>query len=121
LQQAPTRSGIAIAVCILLLLLIANHRRLRRIIARARFTRHPERAPQSAATLWYERLVRTLARHGWRKTASQTPQEFLAAIDDPALRNSVADFTASYERARFAASAADAQRLPELYDKIGVR
>jgi hypothetical protein len=79
---------------------------------------HPERAPQQAATLWYERMVKRLARRGWRKSASQTPQDFVVAIQEPRLQQKVAAFTRAYESARFGKSVDDARVLPELFDNI---
>jgi len=48
----------------------------------------------------------------------QTPAEFAARIDDPGLRERVAEFTRAYENARFGDSSEDAQRLPELYEEL---
>ncbi|HEX6905856.1 MAG TPA: DUF4129 domain-containing protein, partial [Terriglobales bacterium] len=75
-------------------------------------------APQMAASIWYARMTRITARRGWHKLPAQTPREFVASIGEEALRNSVALFTRHYERARFAQSAEDAERLPELYQEI---
>jgi protein-glutamine gamma-glutamyltransferase len=101
-----------------LLFLVFN---ARRIIGRVRLrliAAHPERAPQTAATLWYARMTRIIARRGWRKSASQTPSEFATMIEDPKLRSRVQEFTRHYENARFGESVDDAQRLEELYQEI---
>jgi hypothetical protein len=84
----------------------------------ARTRRDPQRAPTSAASFWYMRLLRRLARRGIRKTPAQTPAEFTSSIADPRIREDVAVFTEHYERARFAGSVEDAQRLPELYEEM---
>ena len=101
-----------------LLLVLVNMRRifgaLRAHILRA----HPDRAPRAAAALWYERMVRKLARRGWRKSPSQTPRDFLQAIQEPVLQKKVAEFTKVYESARFGQSVDDARALPELFEKI---
>jgi transglutaminase-like putative cysteine protease len=86
--------------------------RRRRVIAR------PGRAPRAAAGLWYEKMTRRLARRGWRKRPTQSPQEFVRSIADPDVQRGVAKFTGSYERARFGGSSEDAERLPELYDEL---
>jgi len=94
---------------------------LRRLISglRARSLRaHPERAPRESAALWYDRMVGRMARLGWRKSPSQTPLDFVAAIQEAALQKKVAAFTRAYESARFGKSVGDAQSLPELFKDI---
>jgi hypothetical protein len=92
--------------------------RIWRSLQRARLLRDPRRAPKSAASFWYLRLLRRLARTGLRKMPAQTPEEFAFSIADPEMRKDVVTFTEHYERARFADSVDDAQRLPELYEEI---
>jgi protein-glutamine gamma-glutamyltransferase len=79
---------------------------------------HPEDAPTLAAALWYQRTIRWLSKRGWRKSSTQTPEEFLLGIEDPAMRQRVERFTRAYEAARFGASPEEARRLPELYKEI---
>jgi len=79
---------------------------------------HPERAPREAAALWYDRMVSRMAGLGWRKSPSQTPLDFVAAIQEEALQKKVARFTRAYESARFGQSVDDAQSLPELFKDI---
>jgi hypothetical protein len=81
---------------------------------------HPERAPREAAALWYDRMVGRMAGLGWRKSPSQTPLDFVAAIQEVALQNKVARFTRAYESARFGKSVDDAQSLPELFKDLTV-
>jgi hypothetical protein len=102
------------AALIILLNLRGLIRRLRARSLRA----HPERGPQEAAALWYDRMVGRLARLGWRKAPSQTPLDFVAAIQETSLQNKVAKFTRAYESARFGRSLDDAQSLPELFNDI---
>ena len=71
-----------------------------------------------AASIWYERMLRLIAKRGWEKSPAQTPEEFIAAIQDLQLKNRVSDFTEHYEKARFGGSAEEASRLPELYDEM---
>jgi hypothetical protein len=88
----------------------------------ARLRKNPARAPKSAASFWYMRLLKRLARRGMRKTPAQTPEEFASSISDPDVREDVVAFTEHYERARFDESVEDAQRLPELFaDIVGKR
>ena len=100
------------------LLLLINGRRLWRGLLRQRLASHPERAPGRAAELWYERMVRRLARKGWRKLPTQTPGEFARRIGSETVRQEVARFTLHYEWARFGGSADHARRLPELYQSV---
>ena len=101
-----------------LLLLLANARRLRRWTRALAWASASAKAPQAAAALWYERMTRTLKKRGWPKKPEQTAAEFLQEIPEPRMRQLVGCFTEHYERARFAASTEDAQRLPELYEEI---
>lgn len=101
-----------------LLLLMVNLRRIVGALRAYLLRTHPERAPQQAAALWYQRMVRRLARRGWRKSASQTPQDFVVAIQEPQLQKKVAAFTRAYESARFGQSVDDARVLPELFEEI---
>lgn len=89
-----------------------------RTLRRARLLRNPQGAPRSSASLWYARMLRMMARKGIRKTPAQTPAEFASTIDDVQMQQSVVIFTEHYERARFAGSAEDALRLPELYAEL---
>ena len=63
-------------------------------------------------------MSRVLGRRGVKKTAAQTPKEFVTKIADESLRGKVGRFTEAYESARFGNSAEDAQRLPELYEEV---
>jgi transglutaminase-like putative cysteine protease len=100
------------------LILLLNLRRLIRGLRAHRLRAHPERAPRESAALWYDRMVGRLARLGWRKSPSQTPLDFVAAIQETSLQKRVARFTQAYESARFGKSLDDAQRLPELFNDI---
>lgn len=75
-------------------------------------------APEQAATIWYRRMALSLARRGVKKSAAQTPQEFVKEIEDEPLRARVAEFTDAYASARFGHSTEDAERLPNLYEEV---
>jgi transglutaminase-like putative cysteine protease len=107
--------GVAIVVA---LLVLANLGRIARALHERWLKAHPERSPEQAASMWYERMIRILAKHGMRKPQAETAQEFLEKIDDDRLREPIARFTQVYESARFGNSAEDAQRLPELYEEV---
>ena len=105
----------------LLIVLLALSPLIWRVLRRNSLARNPRRAPQQAASIWYGRMTRTLARRGMRKLPSQTPEEFARDLDDEVLRGPVRAFTEHYERARFGASAEDAGKLPELYEEISAK
>jgi protein-glutamine gamma-glutamyltransferase len=116
--QAPgqwTLIGLAIAV---FLLLLVNLGRIMRWLHHQRLRVHPERSPEQAAAMWYERMARAVERCGVEKSSTQTPKEFVGKIEDARLRAPVAHFTEVYESARFGNSAEDARRLPELYEEV---
>jgi protein-glutamine gamma-glutamyltransferase len=101
-----------------LLLTLLNLRRLIGGLRDRSLRAHPERAPRESAALWYDRMVSRMARLGWRKSPSQTPLDFVAAIQEAALQKKVARFTRAYESARFGKSLDDAQNLPALFQDI---
>ena len=117
-EKSPAR-WILIGLAVTLgLLVLGNLGRITRWLHERWLHAHPERAPDQVAALWYARMSRALARRGVRKPPAATPQEFLEKIADTSLREPVARFTAVYESARFGNSAADAQRLPDLYEEV---
>ncbi len=117
-EHAPGRWIIGSVPVTLLLLGLANAGGIARMIRMRRLQAHPERSPDQAAAMWYERMARYLARRGVRKSATQTAQEFVCVISDERLRAQVGRFTDAYESARFGNSADDAMRLPELYEEV---
>jgi protein-glutamine gamma-glutamyltransferase len=118
ISKSPRGWGsLGVLICVLLLL-AANARTLLRWVREQRLAGHPEEAPSLAAALWYQRMLRWLDHQGWKKTAMQTPKEFLTRIEDPEMRKRVEEFTRVYEAARFGESSEEARRLPELYEEI---
>jgi protein-glutamine gamma-glutamyltransferase len=117
-ERAPTRWILGGAAAIFFLLFLGNAGRIGVMIRTRGLRKHPERSPELAAAMWYERMAGSLARRGWKKSAAQTPREFAGVISDEALRQRVGRFTEVYESARFGNSADDALRLPELYDEV---
>jgi transglutaminase-like putative cysteine protease len=99
-------------------LVIAGIPRMAAGVRRFRLARRPQRSPQVAASIWYERMLRQTARRGWNKSPAQTPDEFTASIGEPQLKSKVLVFTEHYEKARFGKSPEEASRLPELYEEI---
>src|ERR1041384_7994657 len=70
--------------CVLvgLLLALPFMPRAWRSYQRRRMLRSPERAPRTAASFWYMRMLKMLAKRGAHKEPSQTPEEFAASIGD---------------------------------------
>lgn len=115
---SPLRWGLGGGLIAALLLGLINAPWLLQWLSRARLAARPERSPRRAATIWYERMTKSVARRGWQKSPTQTPHEFVARIDHAGTRRRVAEFTRHYESARFADSIEDARRLPDLYEEI---
>jgi len=121
LIRAPGAWSLGGILAILVLLFGINARRMARSWQARRTAAHPERSPQQAASIWYARMTRAVARRGWRKSTAQTPAEFVTTIADVELRQRVGKFTRHYENARFGESAEDARKLPELYEEMNTR
>lgn len=117
-EHSPGRWAFIGGAISVVLLLLGNLGRIARLLHEKWLHAHPERSPEQAAAMWYQRMARALARRGVKKPAAQTPQEFVKKIEDSRLREPVARFTAVYESARFGNSVDDAQRLPELYEEV---
>jgi len=117
-SDAPWRwGGVALGLAALLTL-GAYSARLWRALRRRRVAARPERSPSTAATIWYERVLKMLAKRGLQKSPAQTPAEFVAGLRDDSVRGSLAQFAEHYERARFGDSAEAAARLPEDYEEV---
>lgn len=117
---SPAKNALLIGLMVALVALPLAPRAWRALRLR-RILRDPARAPRTAASFWYMRMLKALERRGIRKSPAQTPEEFASAIADPATRKDVVVFTEHYERARFADSVEDAQRLPELLGEMTAR
>jgi transglutaminase-like putative cysteine protease len=116
--RSPQRWGGTAVLAVLVLLLALNARRILAAVRAARVARAPGSEPKKAASIWYERMARSVAKRGYEKTPAQTPHEFVITIEDPHLRRRVEAFTRAYERARFADSPDDARQLPNLYEEV---
>jgi transglutaminase-like putative cysteine protease len=117
-EHSPGRWAVLGLAITLGLLLLANLGRIARFLHEKWLQAHPERSPEQAASMWYGRMARAVARRGVEKPAAQTPQEFVKKIDDIRLREPVARFTDAYEAARFGDSAEEVKRLPELFEEV---
>jgi hypothetical protein len=117
-EHSPGRWALLGAVITLGFVLFGNLGRIARLFHEKWLQAHPERSPEQAAAMWYQRMSRALARRGVEKPPAQTPHEFVMRIEDIRLREPVARFTQVYESARFGNSAKDVQRLPELFEEV---
>jgi hypothetical protein len=115
---STVRWGIRALVVVTIFLFLFALPRVVVLLQKVHLAHRPRQSPQLAASIWYERMLRQTAKRGWKKAPEQTPDEFASLINDPAIRNRVANFTQRYERARFGNSAEDASELPELYEEI---
>ena len=117
-SQNPRAVGWRALALVFLLVMMLSVRTLVRKVKETLLARRPSQAPRAAATIWYERMTRSLKRRGMEKVPNQTPQEFARCIQTPSLRRSVETFTTHYERARFGGSEADAEKLPKLFEEV---
>src|SRR5271169_921939 len=78
-EHSPGRWAILGAAVTLVLLavflVLGNLPWIARMLHEKRLRKHPERAPELAATMWYERMARFLAGRGVKKLTAQTPRE----------------------------------------------
>jgi transglutaminase-like putative cysteine protease len=118
ISDSPNRWGMNTVIAAVGVLLLTNMKRLQRILSEFWLRARPEKSPSRAASLWYQKMVQKVARKGWQKSESQTPEEFAKSIQNHPLREQVLEFTRRYESARFGDSAEDAEQLPELYEEI---
>jgi hypothetical protein len=72
----------------------------------------------SLATLEYREMLRMLEKRGWKKSPSQTAQEFASTIPASPIAGPVAQLTQLYESARFGDHAAPAQQMSSLLGAI---
>jgi protein-glutamine gamma-glutamyltransferase len=72
----------------------------------------------SLAALEYTEMLRLLEKRGWKKTPSQTPLEFAAAISAPDVSAPVARLTELYQSARFGSHPAPIEQMSTLLRSI---
>jgi hypothetical protein len=120
IAQPRKPATIAIALVLLAVLLFNLPRMVRRMRER-RLLHHPRVEPRRASTVWYERMLRIMDRHGWRKSAHVTPAEFSRSIADAELRPILDRFTDCYEHARFGHSVSHAEQLAAVYEELARR
>jgi hypothetical protein len=72
----------------------------------------------SLATLEYREMLRLLEKRGWKKSPSQTAQEFAAAIPAADVAAPVAQLTQLYQSARFGNHPAPVAQMSLLLSSI---
>ena len=83
----PRSWGALLVALVLVVVGLWNCRLIVRALRRRSIARQPSRAPQIAASIWYSKMLKRVARQGYFKTPAQTPSEFVNAIPEAALRN----------------------------------
>ena len=114
----PRLYAICIGIILTIFVVLFNFRKWIAAYRAYHLSSSPSRSPKAAATIWYHRLLRFLARRGFEKSPGQTPQEFVRSIEEPVIRAEVAHFILYYEKARFGDSPTDADFLPAIYAQI---
>jgi hypothetical protein len=125
--------GILIPIALVLFLVVLRFNLILRGIRRLRLyfqLRAPESArksnPQLASRLYAE-LLRVLARRGFARRTTQTPMEFVAAVEEAGtepkidahtLAPAVREFTKLYAHARFGGAPCDTTRLRQLLEQV---
>jgi transglutaminase-like putative cysteine protease len=84
-----------------------------------RFGRRDALLSPREATLTYQQLLKALRRKGFRKSPSQTPQEFALSFLGTRLGTVVVEFTRLYNLLRFGHASVPLTRLRSLLEEIG--
>ncbi len=83
-----------------------------------RFARRNSALNPREATLTYQRLLKTLQKKGFRKTASQTPREFAFSFLSTPWGPGVMEFTKLYNTLRFGQTSVSLDRLRQILEDI---
>jgi transglutaminase-like putative cysteine protease len=83
-----------------------------------RFARRNSALNPREATLTYQRLLKTLQKKGFRKTASQTPSEFAFSFLGTSRGPGVMEFTKLYNTLRFGQTSVSLDRLRQILEDI---
>jgi protein-glutamine gamma-glutamyltransferase len=110
----------SLLVCLIALLLYLRGRTvIAYILARWSLrARNRGNVTASLATLEYREMLRLLEKRGWKKSASQTAQEFAAAIASADVAAPVAQLTQLYQSARFGDHPAPVAQMSSLLSAI---
>jgi len=117
--DAPYAAPLAVGILLVLSLLLRGRALARWLVTSwgLRISPHSKLAPR-LATLYYQQMLRLLARRGLKKQPEQTPREFVASLHAPELAGPVAQFTDLYQMTRFGAHPADPHEMSQLLARI---
>ena len=114
------RSGLVVAVCMVLAAALLFRRKIATLVARTRRTRsHLDSAAavHEAARL-YRAMLAALRKRGIEKQPSWTAGEFAAGLSGHTASSLVTEFTLGYELVRFGCKTGDVARLESLLHQI---
>jgi transglutaminase-like putative cysteine protease len=123
LQLRHGALGLLLPLILVLFLLALRYDLLGKLIRHMRLYWHLH-TPKSSnanpllASRLYAELLRLLERHGFVRRATQTPLEFAASVQTPALSLAVREFTSIYASARYGGAPCDTSRLRHLLQQV---
>jgi transglutaminase-like putative cysteine protease len=122
-QLNHRRSGLIVPVLLVTLLIALKFDWIGRSLQQMRMLlllrgKNAGAASSQIASRMYVELMRLMGRHGYTRTETQTPFEFAAAVNKPALSPMVQEFTRIYAASRYGGVACDAPRLQQLLGSI---
>jgi transglutaminase-like putative cysteine protease len=122
-QLNHRRSGLIVPVLLVTLLIALKFDWIGRSLQQMRMLlllrgKNAGAASSQIASRMYAELLRLMGRHGYTRTETQTPFEFAAAVNKPALSPMVQEFTRIYAASRYGGVACDAPRLQQLLGSI---
>jgi transglutaminase-like putative cysteine protease len=122
-QLNHRRSGLIVPVLLVTLLIALKFDWIGRSLRQMRMLlllrgKNAGAASSQIASRMYVELMRLMGRHGYTRTETQTPFEFAAAVNKPALSPMVQEFTRIYAASRYGGVACDAPRLQQLLGSI---
>jgi transglutaminase-like putative cysteine protease len=122
-QLNHRRSGLIVPVLLVTLLIALKFDWIGRSLRQMRMLlllrgKNAGAASSQIASRMYVELMRLMGRHGYTRTETQTPFEFAAAVNKPALSPMVQEFTRIYAASRYGGVACDTPRLQQLLGSI---
>jgi transglutaminase-like putative cysteine protease len=118
-EASPYFLPFVLAFLVIVMLALRGRSMIRHVIARLSLTaRRGGSVTAGLAAIEYREMLRLLEKRGWKKSPSQTPLEFAAAISSPELAAPVTQFTVIYQSARFGGHTAPVERMASLLRSI---
>jgi protein-glutamine gamma-glutamyltransferase len=117
-EASPYFLPSVLVLLVVLLIFLRGRDLLAHLMARwTLLARHGDASP-SLAVLEYREMLRLLEKAGWRKTPSQTADEFAAQISPLEIAGPVAQLTTLYQSARFGEHPAPIEQMSSLVASI---